>query len=308
MRAAAALVREPLVQFVAIGTLLASLYALVPQEPATPAARPAPEAAIVVTEGRIEQLASLFERTWQRPPTQEELDGLVDSFVREEVLYRAGTALGLGEDDQVVRRRIAQKMEFLLEPAPGEIVPTEEDLARHLATFPERFREPPRVTFEQIFVDPARHGGTAEAALGAVEAALGAGEDPASLGDPTLIPAAFEDEPVGSLTRLFGEAFAARLLEVPAGEWTGPLPSPYGVHLVRVGARTEPRDPPLAEIRDAVAEDWEAVRRRAVADERLAELMTRYTIDVERPAAEPGAPAARADERAAAADEGAATR
>jgi len=293
-----ALVREPLVQFLAIGAMLATVHALAPEDPAgapQDAAEP-----IRVSEERIEQLGALFERTWQRAPTPAELEGLVESFVREEVLYRAGTDLGLGEDDAVVRRRIAQKMEFLLEPAPGEIAPTTADLRRHLAAFPERFRRPARLSFKQVYLGRVGHEAGASAAVEEVLAALEAGADPSGLGEPTLLPASVADARATSVARSFGEDFATAVLEAPTGQWTGPVRSAYGSHLVKVGQRIPARAPDLDEVRDAVAADWEAKRRREVMAERLQALQARYPVEL--PGPDGAAPdAGGADQRADAA-------
>lgn len=271
---------EPLVQFLAIGTVLATLYALVPEEPAI--SDESIVEPILVSEGRIAQLESLFERTWRRPPTPTELDSLIDAFVREEVLYRAGRDLGLDEDDTVVRRRIAQKMGFLMEPAPGEIEPTIQDLERHLATFPERFTKPARASFEQVYLDPAKHDGRASAAVEEAVAALKAGADPAGIGDPTLMPARLKDEQPGNIAQIFGTDFADAVLEAPMGQWHGPLRSPYGIHLVRVATRMPARIPNLSEIRGAVTADWEAMRRKEVIEERFRTLKARYAVEVAR--------------------------
>lgn len=276
-----AILGEPLVQFVAIGTMLAAAFALIPEEPGGPEANTAE--IIRVGEGRILQLQSLFERTWQRPPTPAELDGLIDSFVREEVLYRAGGDLRLDKDDAVVRRRIAQKMGFLMEPAPGEIEPTKEDLERHLADFPARFRTSPRLTFEQVFIDTLKHEASATAAADQALAALKAGANPAEIGDSTLLPALLENERLENVVRIFGSAFADALLETMPGEWVGPLASPFGVHIIRIGKRLPARDPDIAQVHEAVAADWTAMRRREVAEERFQALKARYTIEIAHP-------------------------
>lgn len=285
-----AILGEPLVQFLAIGAVLATVFANIPEKPADPEANTAE--IIRVGEGHILQLQSIFERTWQRPPNPAELDGLIDAFVREEVLYRAGGDLGLDKDDAVVRRRIAQKMGFLMEPAPGEIEPTQEELERHLADFPERFRTSPRLTFEQIFIDPVKHEATATAAAEQALAALKAGTDPAGIGDPSLLPASLEDERLESVARIFGSTFADALLDTTSGEWVGPLASAFGVHIVRIGKRSPALDPDLSEVHEAVAADWTAMRRREVADERFEALKARYTIKIVRPDRAATAPAA----------------
>lgn len=270
-------------QFLLIGSFVATVYALAPRYDAE--APRAPTEEIVITEGQIDQVRQLFERTWRRPPTEGEEAGLIDSFVREEVLYRAGRGLGLDEDDAIVRRRVAQKMEFLMEPGPNEIAPTDAELAAHLAAHVERFRQPAEIGFRQVFVDPARHRGGLDRLVAALRERLAAGEEPSELGDQSLLPDAVGVGSIRNTERVFGQVFAAKLLTLPVGEWVGPVESPYGLHLVRVEERVPARDADLDDIRPDVRADFIEQRRRKISEERFRELEARYRIVVEGPVA-----------------------
>jgi len=147
------LVREPLVQFLLLGAALFALDAWL-----RPSAAPTANAEIVVSEARIRNLAQNFRRTWQRPPTRVELEGLVEAHVREEVFYREALALGLERDDAIIRRRLQQKMEFVSEEAAALAKPTDEDLSAYLKTHAEAFRTEPRATFAQVYLDPRKRG------------------------------------------------------------------------------------------------------------------------------------------------------
>ena len=105
----ARLLREPLFQFLALGAMLFALYGLVGKRSAE-----APEK-IVVSASRIANLGDGFARTWRRPPSEQELQGLIEDYIRDEVFYREGRAAGLDRDDVIIRRRVRQKMEFLAE-------------------------------------------------------------------------------------------------------------------------------------------------------------------------------------------------
>ncbi len=272
-----ALLAQPLAQFLIVGAALSGLHAALSPGPAREETAPD---AIVVDAARLSQLEAQFARTWRRAPSEAELTGVVEAFVREEVLYRAGRALALGEEDPVIRRRIAQKMEFLLEPGPGEIAIGEADLAAHLAAHPERFRRPGRVAFGQVFLGsgPARDALRAQAAE--LRRRLDAGADPRALGEPTMLPAVVPPSPLREVARLFGAEFAAALADVPVGRWAGPIASGFGMHLVRIAERTPPRDPPLTEVRDAVRRDLEARRREEIAAARFEDLRSRYAVSV----------------------------
>jgi PPIC-type PPIASE domain len=270
------LVAEPLVQFLVIGVMLFAGYELLRGRED---AANAPET-IVVTEGRLAQIAEIFARTWQRPPTTDELRGMVDTFVREEIYYREGQKLGLDVDDTVLRRRIQQKMEFVLEPSPEELKPPDGALETFLAANRDAYRLPARIAFTQIYFDPDRPG--AESAAGETLVRLQGPDAPApdTLGDPTMLPTAMPLTSSARIAGTIGPEFAAALEAAPVGEWTGPIRSAFGWHLVLVDEREPARDPALEEISDVVRRDWEQQRRREIADARYAELRSRYTVVV----------------------------
>jgi len=274
--------REPLLHFLLLGAALFALYQLA-------GGGRAPAGEITVTEGRIRNLTATFARTWQRPPTAAELDGLIEDFIREEVLYREGVALGLDRDDTVVRRRLRQKLEFISEDAAASLEPTEAQLGEFLAAHAQDYAVEGRLSFRQVFLDPQRRGAALEsdalALLDALRSRAGT-PDLDRLGDRLMLEATYGDVSGTDVARLFGEAFAAALLKVPVGEWSGPLRSGYGVHLVRVDAREPGRAPPLAEVREQVRRDWAAAQRRALLDSQYQSLRQRYAIRIERAAAE----------------------
>ena len=245
---------------------------------------------IVVTQSNIESIVVGFSRTWMRPPTQEEMQGLVDDYVREEVLYREAKAMMLDQDDIIVRRRMRQKFEFLSEDrAARSGPPNEQELEAYLRQYADKYREEPRVTFEHIFFNRERHGKSAEADAKAVLARLtgknGAAIDLEKLGDAFLLPFRFEKVSAGEMARLFGENFGKQLASVETGNWAGPLESNYGLHLVRVDERAPGIAPPLAKVREAVLRDLLNERRKHELDAQYAKLLARYTIVVEPPPA-----------------------
>lgn len=267
------LLREPLLHFLLGGAALFLLYAAV-GEPRTD--RPD---RIVVTEERVAMLARTFERTWMRPPTAGELQGLIDDYVAEELLYREALSLGLDRDDLVVRRRMRQKMEFLTEGI-SEVDPDEADLRRFYEAHPQRFRAPPRLTFTQVFVAADADDGTQERAEGILDR-LREGSAPDGLGDPTLLPRSLRDASPGEIAGTFGSSLAEALEGAPEGRWSGPYASGLGLHLVRVEARRPARLPPLAEVRPAVEREWAAERREQARERLLETLRERYEVEVQ---------------------------
>jgi hypothetical protein len=278
------LIREPLFHFLLLGAVIFFIAGR------SHSIGVASGEKIVVTQRHIESIVVGFSRTWMRPPTQEEMQGLVDDYVREEVLYREAKAMRLDQDDIIVRRRMRQKFEFLSEDrAARSGPPNEQELEAYLRQYANKYREEPRVTFEHIFFNRQKHGKSAEADAKAVLARLtgknGAAIDVEKLGDAFLLPFRFEKVSVGETARLFGENFGKQLASVETGNWAGPLESNYGLHLVRVDERAPGIAPPLANVREAVLGDLMNERRKQELDAQYAKLRAGYTIVVEPPPA-----------------------
>jgi hypothetical protein len=275
--------REPLLHFLLIGAALFLLHRVL-----NGGETDAP-GEIVVTEARVEALAENFARTWMRPPTAQELKGLVDDYVAEEIYYREAIAMGLDADDIVIRRRLRQKMEFISEDLSSAVPPTDAQLQEYLDQHAEKFLEPPRLTFQQVFLSTEKRGAAARNDAEKLLTELQAGRGPASAadaGDPTLLPPAMESASLQDIGNTFGSEFAPAVEEAPVGQWVGPVQSGYGLHLVRVDRREAGTMPTLAEIRPIVQREWEAERRSDVTVSLLATLRARYDVRVEGPAAD----------------------
>lgn len=269
------LLREPLVHFLVLGALLFVVGVFV--RDGGPSSTD-----ILVTEGQIEQLAERFRGTWQRPPTEAELRGLVQDHVREEIYYREALAMGLDQEDAVIRRRLRQKMEFFSQDLALQADPTQEELAQYLADHPGAFRTDGRLRFAQVFVNADRRGESAPSDAAEILAALrrqGAQANPDAFGDRLMLGTIFDrsDREVASL---FGNDFAAGLAEAPVGEWSGPIPSGFGLHLVFVVERQEGAIPPLERVADAVRREVLAERQRTLNDEVYERFRERYEVRV----------------------------
>jgi parvulin-like peptidyl-prolyl isomerase len=269
------LLREPLIHFLLLAGLIFAVHGFVAERVET-------EESIVVTPAKIEQMASIFARTWQRPPTADELKGLIDDYVKEEIYVREAMRLRIDEDDTVIRRRLRMKMEFLND-AEAEATPaTEADLAAYLAAHPDTFQEAPRFALEQIFLDAVKRGPAAQADAAALLASLK--RDPslvAGAGDPTLLPPSMPPADRQEIAQLFGDEFASAVVNLPVGDWQGPIASGFGLHLVKVTEQQAGRLPTLAEIRPQVEREWLNDRRDAMAREKLDELLKRYKVTIE---------------------------
>ena len=263
------LIREPLVRFFLIGGAIFGLYALLDDTPPPMAA-----GALVVTDDDALRLVGEFEATWRRPPTVAELDFMIEDRVREEVYVREALALGFDRDDAVIRRRLQMKMEFLTESGAEALAPDDATLEAHLAAHPDRFTEPPLVAFEQVLLEDRVD--QEEATL--VAARLNTGAPPGRHARPTLLPGVFRPSPVQAVDGAFGPGFFDAIVALPPGDWSGPVESALGQHLVRVTERRAARLPGLAEVRDRVEQDWRATAAQSLRQERFDALLSRYEV------------------------------
>lgn len=266
------LLREPLVHFLGLGVLLFLLYGWLQG-----GALRSPEE-IVVSRGQLQSLQMQFERTWQREPTARELQGLVDGWVREEVFYREGLAAGLERDDPIVRRRIGQKIEFMMDVAP-QAAPTEVESQAWLEAHADKYAIEPRYSLRQVYFDPARHEGKLEDTVATALRALKAGK-PVD-GDSTLLPASLDDATAFDIERQFGAGFASALKDLPVGGWQGPLRSGFGLHLVELNVSDPGRPATLGEARTAVERDLLEARIDAAKKAYYEKLRAKYSVSIE---------------------------
>jgi hypothetical protein len=274
------ILREPLLHFLVLGALLFVLGGVLGGDPGPGSTD------IIVSEGKIEQLAEAFRRTWQRPPTEPELYGLVEDFIKEEIFYREALAMGLEEDDAVIRRRLRQKMEFFTQDLAFQADPTQEELQQYLQANSEKYRRDGRVSFLQVFFNANRRG---DATLADARALLeriqdrGAEVDLAELGDPIMLGNVFQDVAESDVERLFGRAFADTVMQLDTARWVGPVESGYGLHLVFVRDRVAGVVPPLSDVVVEVRRDVLAERQRTLNEEVYQRFRERYDVRVDWP-------------------------
>jgi hypothetical protein len=268
-----------LLHFLVLGAALFSLFSIVDKKDAEAPTK------VIVSASRVATLADGFARTWRRPPTEQELQGLVEDYIRDEIFYREGRAAGLDRDDFVIRRRVRQKMEFLAEDmAAAE--PSDEQLAAFLASNLERFRTEDRLTFHQVFLSATRRGSALDGVAKQIAETLAqtsAPVDTATMGDPFLLGEEFRAMSQSDVARTFGEGFGKQLSAVEPGRWQGPIPSSFGVHFVFVDERAKGSLPPLDTVREAVKREWLNTRRIEAEQKLYRTLRDRYQIVMETP-------------------------
>ena len=275
--------REPLLHFLFIGAAIYLLYGVFAEQ--------LPEAddkTIVVSVGEIEWMQRSWQKRWNRPPTPRELDGLIQQYIKETVLYREALTMGLNQHDQVIRRRLAQKLEFLAKDLVALTPPTEEELQAYFTRHLERYQEPVLYTFTQVYIDPGKRGVATLEHAQAIKTRLtvegDAIEDPGALGDRFMLQNYYPQKDSVEILKLFGSDFANSLVELSPGLWHGPVLSGYGTHLVYVHNVIEPPAPVFAQVKERVTRDWTANRGEELNQQFYANLKDQYTIVIEEPA------------------------
>jgi peptidyl-prolyl cis-trans isomerase C len=270
------LLREPLLHFLLIGAALFAVYAVVNPDAMQSDKR------IVVDQGQINTLAQRFKRVWQRDPNEQELQGLIEDFVIEEIYYREALAMGIDKDDPVIRRRLRQKMELYTDNLASTLAPTDAVLNEYLQRHADKFEADSRYTFKQIFVNADAATEQLNEQLAAIESDLQDGKT--VTGDQSLLPVGFEDADAFTVDRTFGKGFALQLDAVPLNQWSQPLRSGLGVHFVFVSNRQPGYLPALADIRNKVEREWRFDQAQSIDRTLREKLLAGYQIEILNPA------------------------
>jgi hypothetical protein len=273
-------IREPLFHFLILGAVIFAAHGLITRHKTDKPGE------IVVTQGAVENLVIGFTRTWQRPPTEDELRGLVSDYIREEAAYREALALGLDRDDMIVRRRLQQKLEFLSDDLAARMQPSDADLQSFLQAHKAAFQTEPLFSLRQIYFNPQLHGANLRRDAARVLDHLrtpGSHKSEIDAGDPFLLQQNFENASPAELKNTFGEKFASAISALPVGSWQGPIESGYGAHLVYVAKYTPGRLPDLAEVREQVRRDYLDARRREATEKFYNALLHQYSVRIEPP-------------------------
>ncbi len=270
--------REPLIHFLLLGAALFTVYHYA--QPACGVAPPSKQIKLSIDE--LSQLVLVFQAQWRREPTPEEFNRMVESKVQGEILYREAMAMGLDKDDEIVRRRMAQKMQFLAEDVAAAREPTTAELKAWYAKNPDKFAMPKRLSFRHLYFSLDRRG---ERALADAESALvKLAEQPEdaksadTLADPFMFQDYYRDRAPDYLGKEFGPQFAQAVEKLPPGAWQGPIQSGFGWHLVFVDTVIPGRLPAFEEIEPDVKSVWLAEQKALAWQKAYRDMRAKYTI------------------------------
>ena len=284
------LLREPLIHFLLIGAVLFGLYGLTQSGP--PATAPSKEIRLSLDE--IGQLTLLYQSQWRRPPTPQELERMVENKVQQEILYREALAMGLDKDDEIVKRRMAQKMQFLAEDVAAAREPTTVELKAWFEKNSAKFAQPPRLSFRHLYFSSDRRG--ARARYDAEQALAKLAGEPVDakiagpLADPFMFQDFYRDRAPDYLAKEFGPPFALAVARLPPGSWQGPVESGFGWHLVFVDTLIPGRVPAFEEVESDVRTAWLGEQKALAWEKAYREMRAKYTVLLPAPPESSAAP------------------
>ena len=274
------LLREPLIHFLLIGAALFVLYSLQIDDIVDESNR------IVITTADTDRLVAIWQKRWYRPPTQEELERLIEISSTSFGSILDALSMGLDKHDSIVRRRLVQKLEFISADIAAQAEPTEAQLKNYLSTHAEKFEVPGPGSFEQIYFNADKRGDQVEQAaiqlltdLSSPDASI----DVESAGDAFMFGQRHENLSEHEVARLFGADFAKDIFGLSAGVWQGPISSGYGLHLLRIDNKTSSTLPALESVRNNVRNEWLAAQRKLLDASFYQSLRQRYEIVIEKP-------------------------
>lgn len=270
--------REPLLHFLLLGALLFLIFALLNKDNSNNNTQ------INISQQDINHLGMLWHKKRQRHPTQDELNGLIEQQIREEVLYREALKLGLEQKDSIVRRRLAQKVEFLFADIATLVEPTDKELTEYLATHPDQFVLPGRITFQQIYFNPDSRGNNTQKDANTLLNQLAQTSNDINVstsGDRFMPGTHFQAQTQYDVTRIFGKPFSSQLFSLSVGKWQGPIKSGYGMHLILIEKQSANQLPELAQIKDKVLSKFIAEQRRKANSDFYQSLRQRYEINID---------------------------
>ena len=269
------LLREPFVHFVLLGGLLFVGHSAW-QTHVTKSDR-----TILVSPAEMERQAQIFASENQRAPSDADLEGLLFAHIEEQALMREAKRLGLDEDDTIIRRRLAQKMRFMIDDIGAPELPSRSELEAWFKDNPDRFMRPETRSFEHIYLSPK---GRSETVVSVAQAKL---DDPALdadwkyQSDPFMTGLSFTKLAQPAVQRDFGTAFAKNLFALPnTSGWQGPINSAFGVHLVRLTNVTTEYLPEFTTIQAEVEAVWLDEAKRIENTEALKNLIGKYRVEV----------------------------
>ena len=264
--------REPLLHFVLIGAAFFLLYSFVgPDETG--------QDVIVIDESDLDEVVSKFEMQWKRAPTEEELTSIIEKRIEQEIFYQEALKMNLDHNDEIIKRRLSQKIKFLSNDISSLVEPTEKELKDYYDKHQDRYMQDASYSMYQIYFSPdTREDWKGDAQKALAEITSLSLEEALKKGDPISLPQYFENTTSFHIQRQMGDEFTRALIDLKVGEWQGPIRSGYGEHLVFIETKEAAKPAPFEAVKEKVIEDFEYEKQKEVKASIYAEFEKKYDI------------------------------
>ena len=274
--------KQPVIQFLLIGLLMFLVNTFIIQAKSSD---DEDEYKVYLTSGDVNSMREMWTSQWNRPPTKMELQGMINQRVEETILFREAVKIGLNKNDNIIRQRMSQKLEFL----SGDLVKPDSATAQEVQDYfelnIEKYTTPENITLTQLFVNTKIHGDLLENEVNTRLSKLNrmdvSSPKVSSYGDQFSLQTYFPDKPQMELAKLFGTEFAVKVFELETGKWVGPVNSQYGAHLVYVTYKNPAVVPEFETVQEMVVEDLQRERQIALNNLYIEGIMSRYEVIVE---------------------------
>jgi len=268
--------REPFVHFVFLGALIfAANVWLDPGQSVQDGNNH-----IVINQAELDHLKNLWRLRWKRDPAPSDVKAIIDRHLRQKVFYREALKMNLDHNDEIIKKRLAQKMEAVASDLSTLMrPPTDEQLKKYFHSRKDFFTLPRAYAFKQILFLPDEKD--SESRLQATLVSMRQGAPiPRDQLNKLSIPAEWPLTSVNDLENAFGGDFSRLLDDLPVGDWSGPVRSGFGWHLIFIEKKEEARIPKFEEVRDYVAREYEYRSVLKTQDQLYKELLENYKLSI----------------------------
>jgi len=269
------ILKEPFFHFILIGIALFFLYGMVNDKTDS-------KNTIIINDFDVSSIISKWEMQWKRPPTEIELQNLINLNIKQEIFYQEALKMNLDHNDVIIKRRLSQKMQFLSNDIAAMVEPKDENLKEYYKEHVDKYLTPPTYSVYQITFSPDKRKDNYKDALETLEQFPNATFDEMkNWGDTLPFNYYFENVNANELGLQLGSKFPEGLKDQKSNKWVGPIPSGFGYHLVYITDKTEPQLPPYESIKKSILRDYEYDNQKEINEAIYQELKKKYQIEID---------------------------
>lgn len=265
------IIREPVFLFFTLGFLLFFVYTQTSNYYRNK------NKTILINPEQIGLLQETFKKTWNRDPSDEEMEALIDNYIMDEIFFKEARAMGLDKSDPAIKRRLRQLIEMMVDEMTV-VYPSEDQLNRYLQENQDKFRLDPTISLRQVYFQYDNKNDAIDI-MQKLNNGVKVNEN--KMGTVSMLQEVFKDETYRNIERVFGREFADAVFKLETKSWQGPVESAYGWHIVYISKITQGYVPELKEIWDQVEREWTLERKNELKEIQYSNLKEKYNIRFE---------------------------